>query len=314
MEWSDRIGRRISLRDLHILITVVQCRSLAKAAKHLAISRPVISKAIAHLEYVLGVRLLERDRHGAEPTVYGAAVLKRGIAIFDELRKTVNDIEFLADPVGGDVRIGCHHFLATGFVSAVIDRLSRRYPRMVFHVLAGDTGTLHRELHDRNIDLLVAWRLGPFADEALGFEFLFHDSFVVAAGSQHPWAQRRRVELAKLAGESWALPPPTSALGSINREAFRASGLDYPRATVFTVPAEVLISQLASGRFLTIVPESVLRFPIKRPEIKVLPVKLPMHRVPIGIVSVINHTPSPVTALFIAAAHALAKPLIKRKG
>src|SRR5215813_11201467 len=113
MQWSERVGRRIRLHDLHILLAVVQCKSLAKAAEHLAISRPVVSKAIADLEHVLGVRLLERDRHGAEPTAYGAALLKRGTAIFDELHGSVKDIEFLADPAAGDVRIGCHHFLAT---------------------------------------------------------------------------------------------------------------------------------------------------------------------------------------------------------
>ena len=50
MEWSERIGRRIRLRDLHILLAVVQCKSMAKAAEHLAISKPVISKVIADLE------------------------------------------------------------------------------------------------------------------------------------------------------------------------------------------------------------------------------------------------------------------------
>jgi len=312
MEWSDRIGRRISLRDLHILITVIQCRSLAKAAKHLAISRPVVSKAIAELEHVLGVRLLERDRHGAEPTIYGRAVLERGTAIFDELRGSVKDIEFLADPAAGEVRIGCHHFLATGFVSAVIDRLSRRYPRIVFHIVAGETATLHRELHDRNIDFLVAWRLGPFADEQFGFEYLFDDSFVVAAGAQHPWARRRKVELAELANQSWALPPPNSALGSINRQAFAARGLRYPRATVFTVPAEVLISQLATGRLLTIVPASVLRYPTRRPETNILPIELPMAPVPIGVVTLNNRTLNPVAQLFLDTAREVAKPLANK--
>jgi len=47
MEWSDRIGRRIKLRDLHILLAVAECGSMAKAAEHLAISQPVVSKVIA---------------------------------------------------------------------------------------------------------------------------------------------------------------------------------------------------------------------------------------------------------------------------
>ena len=55
--------------------------------------------------------------------------------IFDDLRQAVKNIEFLADPTAGEVRIGCNSILATSFVSAVVDRLSRRYPRIVFHVV-----------------------------------------------------------------------------------------------------------------------------------------------------------------------------------
>src|SRR5262245_41612784 len=106
MQWSERIGRRIRLRDLHILLAVAHSKSLAKAARPLPISGRVVSKVIADLEHALGVRLLECDRHGAEPTVCGAALLKRGTTVFNELREGVKDIEFLVDPAAGEVRIG----------------------------------------------------------------------------------------------------------------------------------------------------------------------------------------------------------------
>src|SRR5262245_24735856 len=106
MDWSERIGRRIKLRDLHILLAVVQCRSMTKAAQQLAVSKPVVSKVITDLEHVLGVRLVDRDRHGAEPTIYGTALLKRGTIAFDELRQGVKDIEFLTDPTVGELRVG----------------------------------------------------------------------------------------------------------------------------------------------------------------------------------------------------------------
>jgi DNA-binding transcriptional LysR family regulator len=96
-------------------------------------------------------------------------------------------------------------------------------------------------------------------------------------------------------------------------EAFRASGLDYPRVTVVTVPPEVRTSLLASGLFLTIVPASALRFPTTRPELKVLPVTLPMTRVPVGIVTLKNRTLSPVAKLFIDHARDVARPLAKGK-
>ena len=92
--------------------------------------------------------------------------------MFDDLRQAVKKIEFLADPTAGEVRIGCTPLLAASFVSAVIDRLSRHYPRMVFHLVTGYVETLHRELSGRNVDLLIARRFGPIVEERLGFEFL----------------------------------------------------------------------------------------------------------------------------------------------
>src|SRR6516165_3380277 len=106
MRLSDRIGRRIKLQDLHVLMAVVQAGSMGKAARHLNTSQPNISKSIADLERALGVRLLDRHRQGIEPTDYGRTLLDGGIAVFDELRRTVKNIEFLADATAGEVRLG----------------------------------------------------------------------------------------------------------------------------------------------------------------------------------------------------------------
>jgi DNA-binding transcriptional LysR family regulator len=312
MQLSDRIGRRMKLQDLHVLMTVVQAGSMGRAAQRLNISQPAISRSIAELEHALGVRLLDRHRQGVEPTEYGRALLDCGVAVFDDLRQGVKNIEFLADPAAGEVRIGSTVFQAASFVSAVIDRLSRRYPRIVFHLVTAPAGTLHRDLHERNVDLLIVRRFGPIADVQLDFEFLFDDSFIVAAGAQHPWVRRRRIELAELLNEQWVLPPPESAIGSLAMEVFRASGLDYPRVTVVTSTPQVRISFLATGRFLSIFPTSALRFPTRRPELKVLPVELPHARVPIGIVTLKNRTLSPTAQLFIEHAREVAKPLTRK--
>jgi DNA-binding transcriptional LysR family regulator len=312
MQLSDRIGRRMKLQDLHVLMTVVQAGSMGKAAERLNTSQPNISRSIAELEHALGVRLLDRHRQGIEPTEYGRALLDCGVAVFDDLRQGVKNIESLADPAAGEVRIGSIIPLATSFVAAVIDRLSRRYPRIVFHLVTAQTEALQRDLHERSVDFLIARRIGPI-DEQLGFETLYADSYVVVAGAQNPWSRRRRIELAELVNESWALPPPESGIGSIYLDVFRSSGLDYPRTTVVTVPPEVRMSLLATGRYLTILPTSVLRFSNKRPEFKVLPVKLPIASVPIGIVTLKNRSLGAVARLFIENAREVAKPLAKQK-
>ena len=82
---------------------------------------------------------------------------------------------------------------------------------------------LHRELNERNVDFLIARRFGPIADERLDFEFLYDNSYIVVAGAQNPLVRRRKIELAELVNESWILPPPDSAPGSMIIQAFRTS-------------------------------------------------------------------------------------------
>src|SRR5215210_855307 len=144
MKLSDRIGRRMKLQDLHVLMTAVQAGSMGKAAQRLNTTQPNVSRSIAELEHAFGVRLLDRHRQGITPTEYGRALLDCGTAVFDDLRQGVKNIEFLADPTAGEVRIGSIPPLAASFVSAVADRLSRRFPRIVFHLVTANTEALHR--------------------------------------------------------------------------------------------------------------------------------------------------------------------------
>src|SRR5437762_224199 len=121
--WTNRIGRRIKLRDLHILLAVAKSGSMGRAAAELAVSQPVISRAISDLEHALGVRLLDRSPHGVEPTTYGRELLNCGVAVFDELQQGLKALEFLSDPTAGELRLGCTEPLATGFVGAMIEQL-----------------------------------------------------------------------------------------------------------------------------------------------------------------------------------------------
>ena len=123
LNWNDRIGRRLKLRDLHIFLTVAEAGSMGKAAERLLISQPSISKAIADMEHTVGVRLLDRNATGVALTDYGRALLNRGIGAFDELRQGIKDIEFLADPTAGEIRVGCPEALACGLLLAVLTQV-----------------------------------------------------------------------------------------------------------------------------------------------------------------------------------------------
>ena len=309
MDWGSRIGRRLKLRDLHILFAVVQNGNMSKAARALAVSNPVVSKAVTELEHTLGVRLLDRTPQGVEPTIYGHALLERGLVAFDELRQAVKDIDFLADPTAGEVRIGASTAVATTFGAAIVDRLSRRYPRLAIRLITGEPGSTYRALQDRRVDLGIVRLYAPVSEGNMDAEILYREPWLIVTSAQNPWARRRKVALADLMNEPWVLPPPDSLAGSLLIEAFRAHGLSYPRATVTTDTLPVRRAMLAGGRMLTAVPALALRFPAPDPSIKALPIELSITRNSIGIVTLRNRTINPVAQLFIEAARAAAQAL-----
>jgi len=99
---NDRIGRRMKLQDLNVLMTVVQAGSMVKAADRLNTCQPAISRSIAELEHAFGVRLLERHRQGIEPTEYGRALLDR--ALSDDLACVRIEISHQAPGAQGPAR------------------------------------------------------------------------------------------------------------------------------------------------------------------------------------------------------------------
>jgi DNA-binding transcriptional LysR family regulator len=196
MQFSDRIVRRMKLHDLHILMAVAQAGSMNKAAALLNMTQSAVSRSMAELERTVGLSLLDRYARGVEPTECGRALLDCGVAVFDDLRQGARKIEFLANPAAGEVRIGSSAILAGSYASAVIKRLSQRCPRIVFHLITADEpDTLHRELSERDVDLLIARRLGLFTERKFEFQVLYDDSYVVVAGAQSPWVRRRSIAL-----------------------------------------------------------------------------------------------------------------------
>ena len=313
-QWESRIGRRLKLRDLHILSAVVQWGSMAKAASHLAMTQPAVSEAIAKLEDALRVRLLDRSSKGTEPTIYAQALLKRGHVVFDELRQGIRDIEFLADPTAGEVRIASHETFAAGLVPAAIDRLSSRNRRIVVRVVQADTATLEfRELRARIVDLAVARIPGSFASEDLDIEILFDEASRVVVGAKSRWARRRKVTLADLVNEPWIFPP-TPVFGALIAETFKAHGLEVPKETVSAASFLLRNHLLATGRFITVLPDSVLRYNAKEWSLKALPIDMRIKPRPVAIVTLKNRTVSPVVQLFVEHLRAVAKSMFAPSG
>jgi DNA-binding transcriptional LysR family regulator len=304
MQWVDRIGSRLKLRDLHILLTVVQQGSMAKAASKLAISQPAVSKAIADMEHTFGLRLLDRGRSGVEPTAYGRALVTRGQTIFDELKLGVEELAFLADPTVGELHIACTESVAAGLLPAVLERFSREQPGIRVDVGQAVMNTAHyRDLRERNIDLLIGRIPDPFNESDLEAKVAYDDQVVVVAGRQSKWARSRKLVLPDLVKERWILPPDDTMPGLLASELFRAGGADLPRAPITTLSMHLCCQLAASSKFVTMLPSSILRFNKLDQSLKVLPIKLAPQRRPVGIVTLRNRTLPPAARLFTECVH-----------
>ena len=311
MTRSQRTEHRLKLPQLNALIAVAQTGSMAKAAKHLATSQSVVSKSVGDLENTLGVRLFDRKPHGVELTLYGRTLLKRSIAIFDDIRTSVGEIEFLADSGAGELRIGTTAHQA-GIVAATIERLSRKYPRIDFMVVLADGPTLiDRELRGRRIDLMVGPLQGSVLEQDLEATLLYENRARIVVGANSRWARRRKVTLSDLINEPWCAAPFDLPAGVAFAQAFRKSGLPLPRIVVSTASNHLCHRMLADGRFVGISFDGSLHFDTHGPPLKVLPVEIPFPPLPISIVALRDRTISPAAPLFVEYARDITHPLAK---
>jgi DNA-binding transcriptional LysR family regulator len=314
IDWDSRVGRRLRLRDLHILFAAVEHGSMSAAGAHLNMSQSAVSQAISALEDALKVRLLDRTPHGVEPTIYADAIMRRGTIVFDELRSGIKDIEFLADPAGGEVRIACSDTLAGGILAPVVETFSKKYPQVVFDVLQSNAFIGHEfvELRTRKVDLALAILRQPLQDslrEDLNVVHLFDEEWCLAATPRSRWSRRRKLSFADLVDASWIAPFSGATSEKALFEAFRAHGLPPPRVVVKTVSAQLRNFLSLRGPFVALVPASFLKINAGAVGLKMLPLRLTVPPLPVVMITLLNRTLSRTVQLFLDCARDVAKSI-----
>jgi DNA-binding transcriptional LysR family regulator len=303
-DWDGRIGRRVRLRDLHILFAVAQHGSMGKAAAHLGMTQSAVSQAIAALEHGVEAPLLDRTARGVELTVYGAALMQRAQAAFDELRSGIKDIESLTDPDAGEVRIACTESIAAGILPSAIERFTTLHPRVQLHVSQTTTHIMgFAALHERKADLVLTLLPKPFEvdlSEHLHAQVLFRDRICLAVAKDSPWARRRKIGLAELANVPLISPSPDTPGGTALIEAFRAAGIPMPPVAITTFSVHLRNILSMRGRFIAVLPSSVMRFGPAGNSLKELRTDLALPEWPALVVTLKNRTLRSSVAHFIA--------------
>jgi DNA-binding transcriptional LysR family regulator len=132
---------------------------------------------------------------------------------------------------------------------------------------------------------------------------------VIAAGAASPWATRKKITLEELVDEAWIMFPRSNVTSPYIDKVFTAAGLKPPKTSVASFSTHLRMHLLATGRFLTIVQDSVVRYHAERWSLKALPVDMRHHSAPIVSFTLKNRTVSPVVDAFLEQARAVARAI-----
>jgi DNA-binding transcriptional LysR family regulator len=307
MNALESAARRVTLRELRLLLAVARSGSILKAAGEIGLTQPALSKAIRDLEATFGVPLFDRSNRGVSPTPQGEILLKRATGVFEELRQAADELQTLADADRGELRLGGTPAVCAGLLPHAIGAVRRQRPGFRFQIAELESGKLAGEVAARSIDLGIGREHSASSDD-LVFERLFDDRLFVVAGERHPLAGRKPVRLKETARYPWALPSLEGSVTAHLQAQFRLQGVSPPDPVVTTMSMLVRHELVASHAFLTVMYGSTLRFGRLPSALRVLPIDL-SSGIPVGLIRSRNRTLAPTVEAFMQVLRDAARPM-----
>jgi LysR family pca operon transcriptional activator len=201
---------RIRLRHLQCAAAIAATGSLRAAAQALSVTQPAVTKTLTELEALLGLRLFERGRLGAQPTPGAADFLRHARASLSALQTAV-DSACGATPPSPVVRLGVLPTVAAAMLPPVLRQLGAVWPQATVQVSTGRNAALLVQLHRLEVDLVIGRLAEPEAMAGLSFELLHAEPLSASVRPGHPLLDPAVAAIAlpgaALGACPWVLPP-----------------------------------------------------------------------------------------------------------
>jgi DNA-binding transcriptional LysR family regulator len=243
---------KIGLRDIEYFAVVAEHRHVGRAAEALGLSQPALSRSVSRLERSLDTKLFTRTPKGVELTVVGTAFLSH----VQRLRLSLDDIEHevhdLTKGRSGHLRVGANSHAIEHVLPATIETLRNEAPKVTLKVIGGPTAGLVAALRSGEVDLIITGIVSP-TEQDLVQVHLWDDDYYVYASADHRLAIRKRLSIADVAVEGWALPqdaPPTLWL----HRTFQDYGFAPPKLMLETSSLSLRRHMVASSNLLDFLP------------------------------------------------------------
>lgn len=247
----------MELRDIEYFVAIADRGNVGRAADALGLSQPALSKSLRRLEASTQAKLVRKIPRGIELTAVGTALLAHVRRIRLSLHDVAHELADLTAGRAGHLRVGCGPDMVDLFVRKACKDLLEAAPKATLSVMVGINDALFPALRKGEYDLIVTGS-PPGPDEHLVHEYLLDDEFVVFASARHMLVKQKRVTMADLARQQWALSTPAAFQRAVLVRAFEDHGLPPPGITLETNSHSLMLQIVASSGLLGFLPRRVV--------------------------------------------------------
>lgn len=249
----------MELRQLRYFIAVAERLSFSKAALHLHLTVPPLSRQVRQLEEELGVSLFIRDRRRVMLTDAGRELLTEARLLVAQTERISNCVRLTQAGEVGSLKMGIGFGLGER-ISPVLVEYSKKFPRVEVHCRDLFSSSQVDALLNGEIDVGFL-RPSPEGSDVAS-EFLFEERLMVHVSKANPLAKRRSLRVKDLAAEPLLMPTRAASNGLYDKtlEMYRAAGLAPTVIDLTSDPlphGDVQVLMLTCGKGIFIVPDEV---------------------------------------------------------
>jgi DNA-binding transcriptional LysR family regulator len=260
----------MKLRDIEYFALVAEQGHLGRAAEALGLSTPALSKSLRRLERAAGAKLVKRTPKGVELTAPGATLYSHARQLQLALHDVAREVADIGQGRAGALRVGANQFSLDHILPRASETLLKEAPKVGLKLTAGGNDVLVPALRNGRLDLIIGYV--PSAPEGLVEEHLLSDAFVVHCSSGHRLSERKRVTIADVADETWALGPANVPDWQWLHRIFEEKGLPPPKTAIETSATPLRLRVVSSTRLLGFAPRLFVQQAMSRLPLVELPV------------------------------------------
>src|SRR5580700_10829460 len=249
----------MELRQIRSFLSIAETLHFGRTAELLHLSQPALSLQIRALEEEVGVRLFERNRRKTTLTAAGFAFRDDAAAALSQLEQAIRRARLAASGKLGLLRIGFVSTAGSEIVPNIVRQFRESNPEVEFSLRNILTAEQVRMLETGSLDIGFL-RVPIGENSALDVVTVHRERFVLIVPSSHKLAKRKRVRLREVAGQDFVMYERTYAPGfhDLMFGIFRDARI-VPNVSQTAVEIPMLLSLVASGMGITIMPASAVR-------------------------------------------------------